>query len=81
MRIAATAVFCLFLIASATHCQQPGLREITIESKWGGLGDSRNVKIVIESRNGVNHLGKVAITPELVDALLFSLSSPSLLTP
>jgi hypothetical protein len=81
MRIATTAVFSLFLFASAAPCQQPALREITIESRWGGLGDSQNLNVVIESRNGVNYLGKDAVSPKLVDALLSSLSSPSLPTP
>jgi hypothetical protein len=81
MRISTTAVSCLFFFASATLCQQPSLREITIESSWGGLGNSRNVKVVIESRNGVYYLGQDAVNPRLVGALLSALSSPSLPTP
>jgi hypothetical protein len=81
MRIATTAAFCLFFFASALSCQRPALREITIGSRWGGLGDSQNLHLVIESRNGVNYMGKDAVNPKLVDALLSSLSSPSRPTP
>jgi hypothetical protein len=81
MRTASTAVLCLFFFASATLCQRPALREITIESGWGGLGDSQNLNLVIESRDGMNYLGKDAVDPKLVDALLSSLSSPPLPAP
>jgi len=81
MRIVTIAVFCLFLFASATLGQQPTLREITIESRWGGLGDSQTLNLVIESRKGVTYLGKDAVNPKLGDALLSSLSSPPLPTP
>jgi hypothetical protein len=81
MRTAITAVSCLFFFASATLCQQPALREITIESGWGGLGDSQSLNLAIESRDGVNYLGKDAVDPKLVDALISSLSSPPLPAP
>jgi hypothetical protein len=81
MRIAATAILCLFFFASSSLCQQPALREITIESRWGGLGDTKNLNLVIESRDGVKYLGKEAVDSKLVDALLSSLSSPSLPAP
>ena len=81
MRIAITAVFCQFFFAPAALCQRPALREITIESEWGGLGESQNLNLVIESRNGVSYLGKDEVNSKLVDALLSSLSSPSLATP
>lgn len=81
MRIATIAVFCLFFFASESSCQQKALREITIESRWSGLGPSENLNLVIESRNGVSYLGKDVVNPKLFDALLSSLSSPSLPSP
>ena len=45
------------------------------------MGPSENLKLVIESRNGVLYLDKYAVNLKLVDALLSSLSSPSLPTP
>ena len=81
MRITTTLVICLLFSASATLSQQPAIREITIESRWGGLGDSQDLKLVIESRKGVNYLGKDTVNPKLIDELLSSLSSPTLPTP
>jgi hypothetical protein len=81
MRTTITAVFCVFFFASASSCQQPAWREITIESRWGGLGAAKNLKLVIESHNGVISLGKEAVNPKLVDVLLSSLAVPVLPTP
>jgi hypothetical protein len=80
MRIS-TTIFCLFFFASTSPCQRPPLREITIESRWGGLGDSQNFSLVIESRNGLNYLGKDVVDAKLVDALLSSVASSPRPTP
>ncbi len=81
IRAVPTIAFHLFFLALAAPCQQPAWREITIESRWGGLGPSENLKLVIETRKGVVYLGKNAVDPKLVDELLSSLSSPTLPAP
>jgi hypothetical protein len=81
IRAVSTIAFHLFFFALAAPCQQPAWHEITIESRWGGLGPSENLQLVLESRNGVIYLGKDTVNSKLVDALLSSLSSPSLPAP
>jgi hypothetical protein len=81
IRTVSAIIIYLFSFALTASCQQPAWREITIDSRWGGLGPSENLKLVLESRNGVIYLGKDAVNPKLVDALLSSLSSPSLPAP
>jgi hypothetical protein len=81
MRKTVAAVFCVLFFASAGPCKQRAWREITIESRWGGLGAAENLKLVIESRDGVIYLGKNAVNPKLAEALISSLSSPSLPAP
>jgi hypothetical protein len=81
IRTVSAIVIYLFSFALTASGQQPAWREITIDSRWGGLGPSENLKLVLESRNGVIYLGKDVVNPKLVDALPLSLSSPSLPAP
>lgn len=81
IRAVSTIVIYLALFALTTPCQQPAWREITIDSRWGGLGPSEILTLVIESRDGVVYVGKDAMNSKLVDALVSSLSSSSLPAP
>jgi len=75
MRITLTAAICALFFAVTTTCQEIPWREITIESRWGGLAEPQNLKLVIAPKNGAILLGKQRVDPKLVDSLIASLTS------
>ena len=75
MRKILAAAICALLFAATTTCQEIGWREITIESRWVGLAQAQNLKLVIAPPNGAILLGKHRIDPKLVDDLIGSLTS------
>ena len=75
MRITLAAVICALFFAVTTACQEIPWREITIESRWGGLAQPENLKLVIAPKNGAILLGKHRVDPKSVDALIASLTS------
>jgi hypothetical protein len=75
MRIPLAAVICALFFAVTTACQEIPWREITIESGWGDLAQSQNLKLVIAPKNGAILLDKHRVDPKLVDALIASLTS------
>jgi hypothetical protein len=74
MRITLAAVICALFLTVTTACQEIPWREITIESRWGGLAQPRNLKLVFAPKNGATLLGKHRVDPKLVDALMKSLT-------
>jgi hypothetical protein len=81
MRITLTAVICALLFAVSTTCQEIQWREITIESRHAGIEVSRDLKLVIQSHNGVIVSGKHRVNPRLVNKLVDSLTSQMLPAP
>lgn len=81
MRISLTTVVCALLLCATTKCQEIKWREITIESRHGGLEVSRDLRLVIESHNDVIVSGRHGINPDLVKKLIASLTSPMLPAP
>jgi len=75
MRITSAALICALFFAVTTPCQEIPWREITIESRWGGLVKPQNLKLVIAPKNGAILLGKQRVDPKLVDDLIASLTS------
>jgi hypothetical protein len=67
MRVTLAAVICALLFAVATASQELPWREITIESKHAGMEASRDLRLVIESQNGVIVSGKHRVNAQLVD--------------
>jgi len=76
-----STVICLFSFSFAAFCQQPAVREITIESSWSGLGPSANLKLVIQSRDGKHFIGGEMVDSKRIEELLSALHSPSIATP
>lgn len=75
MRITLAAVICALFFAVITRCQETQWRELTIESRWGGLAQAQNLKLVIAPKDGAIFSGKHRVNPTLVDALIASLTS------
>jgi len=46
------------------------VQRITIESAWGGLGETQRTKLVIRNDDGTFHLGRKRIASALVDAFI-----------
>lgn len=81
MRITMAVAVSTLLFAVTATCQEIQWREITIESRHGGLEISRDFRMVIESHNGVIVSGKHSVNPQLVNKLIDSLTSPILPAP
>src|SRR2546427_13057191 len=73
--------FCQFFFSFAALGQQPTVRNITIESDWGGLADSAHLKLFIHGRNGKFYLDEKVIESSRIEALLAALRSEVLPTP
>ncbi|MGO9589212.1 MAG: hypothetical protein ACLP3K_04090 [Candidatus Acidiferrales bacterium] len=81
MRLTPAAFICVLFFAVPTTCQEIPWREITIESRWGGLAQSQDLKIVMTAKHGAIVVGKHRIDPKLVDALIASLKSTAQAAP
>jgi hypothetical protein len=81
MRMILAALICGLLLAVATACQEIPWREITIESRHAGIEVSRDLRLVIESQNGVIVSSKRRVNPQLVNKLIDSLTSQILPAP
>ncbi|OLD19194.1 MAG: hypothetical protein AUI91_09040 [Acidobacteria bacterium 13_1_40CM_3_56_11] len=73
--------FCQFFFSFAALGQQPTVRNITIESDWGGLADSAHLKLFIHGRNGKFYLDEKVIESSRIEALLAALRSEALPIP
>lgn len=81
MRITLTASICALLFAVTTGCQEIQWREIAIESRHAGMEVSRDLRLVVESHNGVIVSGNHRVNPQLVNNLVDSLTSQVLPAP
>jgi hypothetical protein len=75
MRVTLATVVCALFFAVTATSQEIPWREITVESKWGGLGKPQKLKLVIVSKNGAVLLGKHGVDPKLLNNLIASLTS------
>jgi|SRR5712664_58104 len=73
--------FCQFFFSFGALSQQPAVRNITIESGWGGLGDPAHLKVVLQDRGGEIYLGEEVIEPNRIETLLAALRAPALAAP
>src|SRR5580704_12022719 len=78
---ALSTLICLFSFSFAAFCQQPAVREITIELSGSGLSSSANQKLFIQSRGDKNYLGDEQVDSNRVELLLAALSSPIIANP
>ena len=76
-----STLICLFSFSFAAFCQQPAVREITIELSGSGLSSSANQKLFIQSRGDKNYLGDELVDSNRVESLLAALSSPIIANP
>lgn len=81
VRSAFVCTFFQIFFSFVALAQQPTVRNITIESDWGGLADSAHLKLFIHGRNGKVYLGEKVIESSRIEALLAALRSEVLPTP
>ena len=73
MRVVFAVFICLFFFSIEASCQQPSVREITIESA--------TLKLLIQFRDGKSYLGNVVVDSNRITALLAALGAPLLPAP
>jgi hypothetical protein len=70
------------LVAALSVAQaKKEVRQITIQSSWGGLGTSQNSTITILRVNGKFKSDGRTVSPKLIDALVVSLNAPPIAEP
>jgi hypothetical protein len=81
MRLALGTLIGLFFFLCSASCQEPAVREITIESGGSGLGPSASQKLVILSRGEKNYLGDEVVDSGRIQSLIAALRSPTIASP
>jgi len=72
----------LYLISSAhASCQSAGLRQVQVNSRWGGLGTPAASELTIAKQGSRFRLGHRTIDPELLGSLLAALKEPDIPEP
>jgi hypothetical protein len=83
-RLTTVCVLSFLLAASAQERTQPAcaaVRQIAIQSRWGGLGPSRKTELIIRNENGVYRLDGSVIETSAVVALNSAVLESPLPTP
>jgi hypothetical protein len=66
------------LVAMAGLGQESPIRQVTIDSGWGGLGAPANSSLVLKGRDGILYAGDQPIDPGKIKALLASIQAPTI---
>jgi hypothetical protein len=75
----ALACFALIMaLASTLATAQTPVRELDIDSGWGGLGSSQSVHLVIKRLNAEYRLDGKRVDPALIDRLVAALREPAI---